>query len=38
LTGVGFGEDFVGGLGPHEGFAPIVPAVDEDLDGIDELF
>jgi hypothetical protein len=38
LTGLSLGEDFVGGLGPHEGLAPIIPAVDEDLDGVDEFF
>jgi len=29
-----FGEDFVGRLGPPEGFAPLVPAFDEHLDGL----
>ena len=38
MTRFGLGEDFVGGLGPHEGLASIVPAVDEDPDGIDEFF
>ena len=37
FDGLSFGEDFVGGLGPREEFSPIVPAVDEDLDGVDEL-
>jgi hypothetical protein len=31
------GEDFVGGLGPGEWLAAFVPAVDEGLDGGDEV-
>ena len=31
------GEDLVGGFGPDEGFAAFVPAVDECLDGGDEV-
>jgi hypothetical protein len=37
LTGLGFGEDFVGGLGPDEELAGIGPAVDEELDGGSEF-
>ena len=33
-----FDEDFVGGLGPDEGFAAFVTAVDERLDGGLEFF
>lgn len=30
-------EDVVCGLGPGEGFAPVVPSVDEPADGGDEI-
>ena len=37
LTGAAFGEYLVGGLGPGEGVAAVVPPVDEGLDGGDEV-
>jgi len=36
LPGAAFREYLVGGLGPGEGAAAVVPAVDEVLDGVDE--
>ena len=38
MTSGGFGEDFVGGLGPGEGLTSLVPAVDVGLDSSDEVF
>jgi len=38
LAELGLGADFVGGLGPHEGPAPIVPTFDEALGGVDQFF
>ena len=35
---VDLADDLVGGFGPDEEFAPLVPAVDERLDGGDEVF
>ena len=32
------GQDFVGGFGPDERVAAFVPAVDEGLDGGDQVF
>src|SRR5664279_3791471 len=37
-TGLCSVEDVVGGFGPDEGFAAVVPAVDERFDGGDEVF
>jgi len=37
LTAFSFGEDFVGGFGPAEWVAAFVPAVDECLDGGDQV-
>jgi hypothetical protein len=37
LTAGCFGEDLVGGLGPDERFAAVVPGVDVGLDGGDEV-
>jgi hypothetical protein len=36
FTGAAFREYLVGGLGPGEGVAAVVPAVDEGLDGGNE--
>jgi hypothetical protein len=38
LTAGGSGDDFVGGLGPGEGLAALVPAVDEVPDGGGQVF
>ena len=37
FTSGGAGDDLVGGLGPDEGLAAIVPAVDEDADRGNEV-
>ena len=38
FTPGGAGDDLVGGLGPDEGVAAVVPAVDEVADRGDEVF
>jgi len=38
LTAGGLGQDLVGGLGPGEWLAAVVPIVNEYLDGDDEFF
>ncbi len=37
FTGLGLGEDFVGGLGPDERLAAFIPPVDEGADGCDQV-